>query len=229
MSGMRREEAERRLYPELQTLLTLPLPDNWEREPTHDGHIVYGVSFCYKGSRRDSVDISYWDNTEKYQTWVYGSTDEQYPTLQEAIDRIQLLMPIVACGVLYSEMASVRNEEYGMRLIDRHGIGRGTITKLMGGFGTLKRLSCATLDEIEEIPGIGANTAWLIGSHLSPNIRHHELWDPSEEQWVDLYQVPEEVMDQCVTTHMYLTQAARNKYQLTKEEIEERGLVKERQ
>jgi len=224
---MRRGEAEHRLYPELQSLLTLQIPDDWERVLVHDGHTVYGVRFYYRGGERDAVDISFWDNSQTYQTWVYGSTDKQYPTLQEAIERARSLMTMVAYDAHWSGIAFVRDTE-NRRLLDCVGIGKGTITRLTDVFGTLQKFRNASIDEIEATPGIGPDKAWLITGHLHLNVRYHELWDPSEERWVDLYRVPKEVIDQCVRTRTHLTQTIRNKYRLTHKEIEERGLVKER-
>ena len=220
-------EGLRPLHPELEPLLSLQLPDEWERVPIHDGHEVFGVRFYYRGGQRDAVEISYWNSSQTYQTWVYGYTDEKYGTLQEAIARVQYLMPIVARGVHWAEISSVRNEEYGMSLMDLDGIGEGTITLLLDRFGNREGLLTASLEDIEAIKGIGEDKAWLIASHLRHNILYRRLWDPNEEEWVELYQVPAEVIDQCVLTRTYLSQSVRRQYRLPAREIRDRGLVKE--
>jgi len=228
MSGISREELERRTRPELHPVLDFQIPDDWVRKYYTRGEEIAEVYFWYRNSKNDIVGISYWDSSQTYQTWMYTWSDEQYSTVQEAIERVKLLMTAVARNAHWSDIASVRNEEYGMSLLDRHGIGKGIVSRLTDAFGTLQKLQEVSIEDIEAAPGIGSDKAWLIISHLHPDVRHHELWDPSEERWVDLYRVPKEVIDQCVRTRTYLTQTIRNKYRLTQKEIKERGLVKVR-
>ncbi len=224
------QETLRPLCPELAPLLSLQLPEGWTRRPLSDGRESFGVSFGYGSGSRDSVSISYWDGTPnlRFQTWVYGHTDKRYDTLEEAIDRAKWLMPIVARGVHWSHIASVRNEEYGMSLIERNGIGKVAITRLLDRFDNLEGLLEASLEDIEAIKGIGEDKAWLIASHLYPNVLYRRLWDPEEEEWIELYQVPKEIIDQCVRTRTYLSESVRRQYRLPVREIRERGLVKER-
>ncbi len=219
----------RQLYSELQPLLTLNIPEGWERVLIHDGHIVFGVRFYYTGKRRDSIDISYWEDSQRYQTWVYGSTDQQYSTLPEAIERTRLLMRMVEEAVHWLNIANIRSEEYGMRLLDRHGIGRDTITLLATAFRTLQEFLCASIDDLEAISGIGSDKAWLIADHLCPNVRYNKLWDSNEKRWIDFYQVPKWIIEQCVETRTHLTQSTRNKYRMTHGEIKTRGLIKTRE
>lgn len=216
------------MYPELQPLLTLQIPDDWERIPIHDGYTVYGVRFYYRGNQRDHVDVSYFDNPTVYMTMVYGFEDKQYTTLQEVIERARVLMDVVARGVHFADIATVVKGRYEEQLLDRHGIGRGTISRLVDAFGTLEKLQEASIEEIEAVPGIGSDKAWLISDHLHSSVLYHELWDPTRGEWISLYQVPKEVIDECVRTHTYLTQTIRNRYRLRDREIKERGLVKER-
>lgn len=203
------KDGKRQLLPELEPLLSLQLPESWTRRLLSAGGEVWGVGFFYGESDRVSVDINCWDDAPRFQTWVYGSTDKRYGTLEEAIKRVQYLMPIVARGVHWSDIASVRNEEYWSSLIDRDGIGQATITLLLDRFGSLKSLREASLEDIEAIKGIGEDKAWLIAGHLHLNVRYHELWDPDKEKWVDLYRVPKEVIDQCVLTATHLSQSVR--------------------
>ncbi len=226
MSGISRDEAERRLYPELKPLLTLQLPDDWERVPVHDGHVEYGICLYYKCNQGDYVEINYFDDPVVYMTVVYGFEDKNYPTIQEAIERARELMDVVARDVHFVDIATVEKGRYKEQLLDRHGIGRGIISRLTDAFGTLEKLQEASIEDIEAVPGIGSDKAWLISDHLHPDVRHHELWDPTNEEWVELYRVPKEIIDQCVRTRTYLTQTIRNKYRLTQKEIKERGLVK---
>jgi len=219
---------KRPLHPELEPALSLQLPEGWTRNLMSDGRGVFGVSFRYGTGARDSVSISYWDNAPRFQTWVYGFTDRRYDTLEEAVARAKQLIPIVARGFHYSEIASMRNEDYGMSLIERDGIGKVAITLLLDRFGNLKSLLEASLEDIEAIKGIGEDKAWLIAAHLYHNVLYRRLWDPEEEEWIELYQVPAEVIDQCVRTSTYLTESVRRQYRLPAKEIRDRGLVKER-
>ncbi len=224
------QETLRPLCPELAPLFSLQLPEGWTRMYLSDGREKYGVGFWYGKGARDSVSIRYWDGSQgpRFLTGLFGSSDRRYEDLEEAIERVQYLMPIVAREVHWSQIASVRNEEYGMSFIERSGIGKATITRLLDRFGNLEGLLEAFLEDIEAIKGIGKDTAWLIASHLHPNVRHHELWDPNGGRWVELYQVPKAIIDQCVLTRTYLKQSVRKRYRIPAREIRDRGLVKER-
>lgn len=232
MSEMSREEAKQEMYPELYPLLTLQIPKDWEMVTASDGHTTYGVRFYYnyKGKQRGSVQIDYWSETKRdpYQTWFERITDRRYPTLQEAIERIQYTMTVVVRQAHWEDIAFVKDSVHESRLGDRNGIGGETIMALLDRFITLDSLRGATIEDLEAVKGIGSDRAWLIASHLHDNIRHHKLWDPAKGEWVSLYRVPKEVIDQCVRTRTYVTQAIRNKYRLTQREIKERGLVKVR-
>jgi len=222
------KDGKRQLLPELEPLLSFQLPDGWTRRLLSARGEVWGVGFHYGEGDRDSVDINCWDDDPRFQTWVYGSTDKRHDTLEEAVERVQYLMPIVARGVHWSEIASVRNEDYGSSLIDRDGIGDVAITLLLDRFGSLKSLLEASLEDIEAIKGIGEDKAWLIAGHLNQDIQYRKLWDPTEEAWIELYRVPKEVIDHCVLTNTYLTQSVRKQYRIPAKEIRDRGLMKER-
>jgi len=228
---------DRKLHPKLEPLLIFELQEGWTRRILLTKTECLGVGFRYRENRQMSVWMSYMDWSEyglnlqtkpKYQTWFCGSTDKQYETLEEAIERMEYLMPIVERQSHWEDIAFVTNEEHRCKLHERKGIGGETLMALLDRFITLDGLREATIEDIGTAKGIGPDKAWLIADHLHPNVRYHELWDPNEEKWISVYRVPREIIDQCVRTRTYMTQAIRNKYRLQDREIEERGLVKVR-
>ena len=165
------QELQQRVPKSLWSMLKIKR-ENWDTVLGIDSDgTVYAVLLQYRGLNKYTLSVAYTGvyGVKPFMVTHKGLECGFFDSLDKALELIRQLLPKVETAFFWDEIADARHDRFG-RFIDRYGVGNKMITRLVETFTTLEQLREATVSDIENVFGIGKETAQFIADHFGSDI-----------------------------------------------------------